>query len=75
MKFLYRLIIFVLFFTLPIYTVLALIFFLLYGICGIIILMFVYLFTGKIYEMSDIFKKMIGAYVDVMSYCKEKSEC
>lgn len=74
MKFLYRLIIFVLFFILPIYTALALILFLLYGICGIIILMFVYLFTGKMYEMSDIFKKMMGAYVGVMLYYKEKSE-
>lgn len=74
MKFLYRLIIFILFFMLPIYTALALILFLLYGVCGIIILMFVYLFTGKMYEMSDIFKKIMGAYVSVMSYCKEKSE-
>lgn len=74
MKFLYRLIIFVLFFILPIYTTIALILFLLYGICGVIILMFVYLFTGKMYEMSDIFKKMMGAYVGVMLYYKEKSE-
>ena len=74
MGFLYRLIFFVLFFMLPIYTCLALILFLLYGICGTIILMFVYLFTGKMYEMSDIFSKMIGAYMDAMSYCKEKSE-
>lgn len=74
MRFLYRLIIFILFFILPIYTTLALILFLLYGICGVIILMFVYLFTGKMYEMSDILTKMISAYIDVMSYCKEKSE-
>ena len=74
MKFLYRLIIFVLFFMLPIYTCLALILFLLYGVCGVIILMFVYLFTGKMYEMSDIFSKMFSAYIDVMSYCKEKSK-
>ena len=74
MKFLYRLIIFVLFFMLPIYTCIALILFLLYGVCGVIILMFVYLFTGKMHEMSDIFSKMIGAYINAMSYCKEKSE-
>ena len=74
MKFLYRLTIFVLFFMLPIYACLALILFLIYGVCGVIILMFVYLFTGKIYEMSDIFSKMIGAYINAMSYCKEKSE-
>ena len=74
MRFLYRLIIFILFFMLPIYTALALILFLLYGVCGVIILMFVYLFTGKMYEMSDILTKMISAYIDVMSYCKEKSE-
>ena len=74
MRFLYRLIIFVLFFMLPIYACLALILFLIYGVCGVIILMFVYLFTGKIYEMSDIFSKMIGAYINAMSYCKEKSE-
>ena len=74
MKFLYRLIIFVLFFMLPIYAFLALILFLIYGVCGVIILMFVYLFTGKMYEMSDIFSKMIGAYINAMSYCKEKSE-
>ena len=74
MRFLYRLIIFVLFFMLPIYACIALILFLLYGICGVIILMFVYLFTGKMYEMSDIFSKMIGAYINAMSYCKEKSE-
>lgn len=74
MRFLYRLIIFILFFMLPIYTALALILFLLYGICGVIILMFVYLFTGKMYEMSDIFKKMMYAYIDTISYCKEKSE-
>lgn len=24
------------------------------------------------YEMSDKFAKMMGAYIDVMSYCKEK---
>lgn len=75
MRFLYRLIILVLFFMLPIYTALALILFLLYGACGVIILMFVYLFTGKMYEMSDKFSKMMGAYINVMSYCKEKSEC
>lgn len=74
MRFLYRLIIFILFFMLPIYTALALILFLIYGICGVIILMFVYLFTGKMYEMSDILTKMISAYIDIMSYCKEKSE-
>ena len=74
MKFLYRLTIFVLFFMLPIYACLALILFLIYGVCGVIILMFVYLFTGKIYEMSDIFSKRIGAYINAMSYCKEKSE-
>lgn len=74
MGFLYRLILFVLFFMLPIYTCIALILFLLYGVCGVIILMFVYLFTGKMYEMSDIFSKMIGAYINAMSYCKEKSE-
>lgn len=74
MRFLYRLIIFILFFMLPIYTALALILFLLYGVCGVIILMFVYLFTGKMYEMSDILTKMISAYIDMMSYCKEKSE-
>ena len=74
MRFLYRLIIFVLFFMLPIYICLALILFLIYGLCGVIILMFVYLFTGKMYEMSDIFSKMIGAYINAMSYYKEKSE-
>ena len=74
MRFLYRLIIFILFFMLPIYTALALILFLLYGVCGVIILMFVYLFTGKMYEISDILTKMISAYIDMMSYCKEKSE-
>lgn len=74
MGFLYRLILFVLFFMLPIYTCLALILFLLYGVCGVIILMFVYLFTGKTYEMSDIFSKIIGAYINAMSYCKEKGE-
>ena len=74
MRFLYRLLIVVLFFMLPIYTVLALFLFLLYGACGVIILMFVYLFTGKMYEMSDKFTKMMDAYTDVMSYCKERGE-
>lgn len=74
MRFLYRLLIVVLFFMLPIYTVLALSLFLLYGACGVIILMFVYLFTGKMYEMSDKFTKMMDAYIDVMSYCKERGE-
>lgn len=74
MGFLYRLILFVLFFMLPIYTCIALILYLLYGVCSVIILMFVYLFTGKIYEMSDIFSKMTGVYINAMSYCKEKGE-
>ena len=74
MRFLYRLLIVVLFFMLPIYTALALFLFLLYGACGVIILMFVYLFTGKMYEMSDKFAKMMDAYISVMSYCKERGE-
>lgn len=74
MKFLYRLIVLVLFFILPIYAALALFSFLLYGVYGVIILMFVYLLTGKIYEIPDKFTEMMDAYVGVMSYCKEKSK-
>lgn len=74
MKFLYRLLYLASFFISPIYAALALILFSLYCACGVIILIFVYLFTGKIYEISDIFSKMIGAYINMMSYCKEKSE-
>lgn len=75
MRFLYRLLIVGLFFMLPIYATLALFLFLLYGSCGVIILMFVYLFTGKMYEISDKFSKMMTAYIDVMSYCNEKGKC
>lgn len=74
MKFLYRLLIVVLFFILPIYAALALFSFLLYGVSGVIILILVYLFTGKIYEIPDKFTEMMEAYVDVISYCKEKSK-
>ena len=75
MRFLYRLLYLASFFIFPIYAALALILFFLYGACGVINLIFVYLFTGKMYEISDIFSKMIGAYTNVMFYCKEKSKC
>lgn len=74
MKFLYRLLIVVLFFILPIYAALALFSFFLYSVSGVIIFMFVYLFTGKIYEIPDKFTEMMNAYVDVLLYCKEKSK-
>lgn len=74
MRFLYRLLAFSLIFILPIYIVLVLFLFLLYFLCGTPVFLFVYLFTGKIYDMDFKIAKMIEVYLDTIYYYIKKGE-
>lgn len=74
MKFLYRLLAFILILILPIYIVLVLFLFLLYFLCGTPVFLFAYLFTGKIYDMDCKIAKMIEVYLGTIYYYIKKGE-